>query len=465
MKVLTKFKVKNYLSFSEKPDGKPIEFNMWQGELDGKNSHVVDYRGFKILNFSAIYGANAAGKSNWVKAMSFMQQAVLGHLSIFPGDNFCKTDDANRNKSSYFEVEIVVDGKIYAYGFEILFSEGRYTAEWLFELSPDGNERMIFTRDVDTGKTEWCRDIMQSFARERMLIYAEDIDDRPDALLLRVIGSMKNALCEKEPSLLSMKQCFEWIRDSWNITRPEQPITNYSYILSTGKWRSLERLIRYFDFDIVEVLHKNVEIGKILLGLPEEWRKQIRDNINRIMKAVTLSGNDMKYNSNVIAIRSNSRFYLIIVRHDRSISYQEITFRHKYNNSEYLAAEESDGTMRMLDLLEVFLSDSGRTFVIDELDRCLHPELTYKFVQTFLEQCSGKNKQLIVTTHEIHLLSSNFLRRDEVWFVEKNEYGNTELYSLNRYKSRFDKHLEDAYMEGRYGGVPVFEYGFPEDGN
>ena len=86
-------------------------------------------------------------------------------------------------------------------------------------------------------------------------------------------------------------------------------------------------------------------------------------------------------------------------------------------------SEESDGTVRILDLLEVLLAGEGKTYVIDELDRCLHPSLTYKFVDTFLQLAAQKNIQLIVTTHESRLLDFDLLRRDEIWFVNKRKTG------------------------------------------
>jgi AAA15 family ATPase/GTPase len=118
--------------------------------------------------------------------------------------------------------------------------------------------------------------------------------------------------------------------------------------------------------------------------------------------------------------------------------------------------EESDGTIRLLDLLEILLAGDGKTYIVDELDRCLHPSLTYKFVDTFLEEAAKKNIQLIVTTHESRLMDFDLLRRDEIWFVDKKKNGETDIYSLEEYNERFDKKIDKAYLEGRYGGVPVF---------
>ena len=105
-----------------------------------------------------------------------------------------------------------------------------------------------------------------------------------------------------------------------------------------------------------------------------------------------------------------------------------------------------------MDLLEVLLSGKGKTYVIDELDRCLHPSLTYKFVDTFLQLAEKRAVQLIVTTHESRLLDFDLLRRDEIWFVNKRKSGESDIYSLEEYDTRFDQKIDKAYLEGRYGG-------------
>ena len=127
--------------------------------------------------------------------------------------------------------------------------------------------------------------------------------------------------------------------------------------------------------------------------------------------------------------------------------------------------EESDGTIRLLQLLEILLVNENKTYVIDELDRCLHPMLTYRFMEIFLDLAKKRNVQLIFTTHESRLLNFELFRRDEVWFVNKDENGASEVYSLDEYNERFDKKLDKAYLEGRYGGVPVFDLMFPLKGD
>ena len=137
---------------------------------------------------------------------------------------------------------------------------------------------------------------------------------------------------------------------------------------------------------------------------------------------------------------------------------------HSTDESEFElpASEESDGTRRLLELLPALYQfgiskneyDGDSTFVIDELDRSLHPVLSHAFLKFFLETNHEKSHQLIVTTHETHLLDSDLLRRDEVWFVEKDKTQQSRVYSLLDFKIRKDLRLEKGYLQGRFGGIP-----------
>lgn len=197
---------------------------------------------------------------------------------------------------------------------------------------------------------------------------------------------------------------------------------------------------------------------KVLGHLP----KGIRDDlVSNIEKKVVKMKNDEEESKFGIVMRSNRDFFILDMDKEDEIVCRTIKFSHGKENILFNLSEESDGTVRILDLLEVLLAGEGKTYVIDELDRCLHPSLTYKFVDTFLQLAAQKNIQLIVTTHESRLLDFDLLRRDEIWFVNKRKTGESDIYSLEEYNARFDQKIDKAYLEGRYGGVPVFSTVFP----
>ncbi|MDQ7033693.1 MAG: AAA family ATPase [Anaerolineae bacterium] len=137
----------------------------------------------------------------------------------------------------------------------------------------------------------------------------------------------------------------------------------------------------------------------------------------------------------------------------------KITTAHKVegeDNPIYLeVSEESDGTQRLFDIIPglMDLIDGEKVFIIDELDRSLHPHLTRNILELFLK---GKNNrsQLIVTTHEASLLNLDLLRRDEIWFIEKDRNGKSSAYSLEDFTPRKDKDIRKGYLLGRYGSIP-----------
>jgi hypothetical protein len=127
--------------------------------------------------------------------------------------------------------------------------------------------------------------------------------------------------------------------------------------------------------------------------------------------------------------------------------------------------EESDGTQRLTHLLPALhaMCQKHGLFVIDEIDRSLHPLLAKGFVRAFLQAGAGKGSQLIFTTHDTTFLDLDLLRRDEIWFANKKPpISSTELYSLADYKVRTDLKIDKAYLQGRFEAVPPIEAELPD---
>jgi hypothetical protein len=218
------------------------------------------------------------------------------------------------------------------------------------------------------------------------------------------------------------------------------------------------RIISAFGTGITGFKMVEVPPEKVIEHLPKRVREELAEDLEKKARDIK---NDEKVKKIGIIMRSNRDFFILNIDKEENVICQTIKFSHGKENILFNLSEESDGTVRILDLLEVLLSGEGKTYVIDELDRCLHPSLTYKFVDTFLQLAAQKKIQLIVTTHESRLLDFDLLRRDEVWFVNKRKSGESDIYSLEEYNARFDQKIDKAYLEGRYGGVPVFSTVFP----
>lgn len=164
-------------------------------------------------------------------------------------------------------------------------------------------------------------------------------------------------------------------------------------------------------------------------------------------------------------LRGRDSFYCISGDIDNEPEITTIRTEHNKSFYDFDFNEESDGTRRLFDLLDILLnSNSNRIYIVDELERNLHPKLTYKFIELFINIFKSKNVQLIFTSHEATIMDQELLRRDEIWFVERSNKNNTKIYSLDRFKERYDKKISKAYLEGRYGAIPVFkEFVFEED--
>ncbi len=455
--MLIRFNIKNFLSFSEREDGKSEEFSMIAGKVRNKKEHIYSDDKIKLLKFAAVYGANASGKSNLVKALEFMKQVVLFGLPEGYTDKYCKVIGENKEKESYFELELMLENKYYAYGFEVILNKGKIVSEWLIELTSDNREKVIFTRDIMNGTYEFGGQVNVKGLAEKLDVYAEDIQEDTSALLLSVMNQNKKTLYQQFAQEAVFQNVYMWMQNSLDINYPDGPISDYSYLAETENVEEICRIIAAFGTGITDFQMVEVPVEKVLGYLPKRVQE---DLLAGIEKKVTDMKNEETDGLGII-MRSNRDFFILRIDKEENVICKTIKFSHGKKNILFDLSEESDGTVRVLDLLEVLLSGEGKTYVIDELDRCLHPSLTYKFVDTFLKLAEQKHIQLIVTTHESRLMDFDLLRRDEIWFVNKRKSGESDIYSLEEYNARFDQKIDKAYLEGRYGGVPVFSTVFP----
>ena len=150
---------------------------------------------------------------------------------------------------------------------------------------------------------------------------------------------------------------------------------------------------------------------------------------------------NFSFNSKIASKRCNFKYIV-----------NTLKFKHKNSESSFGTYEESDGTIRILELIDILLSNN-KLFLVDELDSSLHPILVDGLLKIFLK--ANASNQLIITTHELKTLDFDLVRRDEIWFAEKSENGDSKIYSLEEFKdvARFDRKIDKAYMEGRFGAI------------
>jgi len=463
--MLIRFNVKNFLSFSTRSDpetGDTVsnEFSMIPGKVRGKSEHIIENPKQNLLKFAAIYGANASGKSNLIKAIDFMQQTVrTGMVPPNSTEKYTKTRAENSKKPSYFSIEILLDTHCYEYGFEIHLQTGRIISEWLYEIGKENSKR-LFEKESEKEKYLFENDLRNI---PNLEMYAKDMAGS-NILFLSLMNQNKAGFYQNTPNARVLNAVYTWIQQSLDINYPDRPISDYSYLTDISTIPEVSRLISAFGTGIAEITPVEIPVDKMLAGLPPNIKKDITDQMDAVIKAIHISNESnakQKIEKWAALIRSPGQLFTLELDKQAKATAKEIRFRHNDHSFSFDFSEESDGTVRLFDLIEMLVSNKDKTYIIDELDRRLHPCLTYKFVETFLTYAQSRKVQLIVTSHESRLLDFDLLRRDEVWFVDKNLQGESSLYSLEEYNVRFDQKVDKAYLEGRYGGVPVFTALFP----
>lgn len=458
--MLSRFTVGNFCSFD-----KNQTLSLIAGSIQNHKERLYSTKDFKLLKFGSIFGANAAGKSNFIHAMNYAQAAIIvgteNELFEEKKDNYFRLNPENKTKPSYFEFEICIDGEIYAYGFEIIIFQKKITEEWLIKLNKTKDD-IIFSRNSITGTIYFNSNYLNPETSTRMYVYIEDFKNVTNKTFLSEIVSNKSELYKNNEKLDILRRVHEWIY-TLNISYPDTPITGYD-CFSDKNINDLLQAIKTFKTGISKVIPTEISKEQALDKLSPRYRKEIEDSIQRTCPPECDKDNSECKNCG-FRFNSNGRLIFVTFKNREPI-FTEITFEHfGIKDVHFSLAEESDGTQRLLDLLSIlFTQKENSVFVIDEIDRSLHPQLTWKFVENYLHYAKNKNIQLIISTHESHLLNLELLRQDEIFFVEATPTGESLLYPFDRFKERFDKKIEKAYLDGRYGAVPLFDsLYFPPD--
>jgi AAA15 family ATPase/GTPase len=445
--MLIRFRVANFLSYD-----KEQEFCMIPGKATTHSERIIEENGIKLLNFTAIYGANASGKSNLVKAIDFAKKTILlGVKHIKSQSMYCKTNKKNREQDTKFEFEIKINNRNFAYGFFIRLSELKITGEWLFELF-ENDQKNIFSY-YNYGETI-IKDLNEEYFPDTLTefkIYFNDILNMDKSLLLTEI--IKKNKTNEDYAIF--KDVFNWFVEKMIVVFPNSEIEPVSRLFDGNCKLNTLDLLDYFDTGITDYKKVKIDIEDVESSIPKDFSDSLNSEFNeknaKLLKKEILT--------RIYAIKN--RVVQLDYNHEKNkFTAQEILFCHGSNEEAVFPfGEESDGTKRVLQLLSLYnrLNDDI-VIIVDELDRSLHPKMVHKFVETYLKLASeDKDKaQLIITTHESTLMNLKNLRRDEIWFVERDENYASKIYSLDEFKVRNDKDIQKAYLWGRYGAVPLF---------
>lgn len=430
---------------------------MYPGRAHQHQHHIIsggEENDFSVLRTAVIFGKNASGKSNLMKAVSFARNLIVKKISptgAIPVRPF-RLDREYVEKPSKFQFEIRIDGKSYDYGFSV--SRKEIVEEWLFEIKKS-SEKMLFKRTgktIELGKIDYSTGIQESEkitnekqAEQRLTFVGEDT--RHNQLFL-------SATVERNQPYF--RDIYDWFDKSVIIIKPDSKFmgTELLFEQKTDFIESFEKILNQLDTGI-----EGIELQKI--NIEQEFIKAYPyvDDLQSVL-------DELEPGTKALFPMPDQRRFAIKKNKDGSLEGSKMMTKHKMvggKNSEkgefdYFEINwESQGTQRLMDLIPslFLLKQSTCTIFIDEMARSLHPDLTHKLMKVFLEKDDLFKSQLIITSHEDYLLDLELLRRDEIWFMEKNV--DSKLYSLEEFKPRYDKDIRRGYFSGRFGGKPMID--------
>lgn len=443
--MLLRVSVENYKSFDQKEELSFIS----SSKIQANKSHRTKIKQTNILKNAVVYGANASGKSNLVKAISFIKKTLLEGLPVSSTNDFCRNSLENENRESIFELQFTVDDKFYAYGFSAVLSQRIITEEWLYELMQDGSSHNLFLREKDKSPVIGETVNLSTSERNRFSVYAEDFVSHDIQLFLTEMNRGKKY--DAESKLFFFKKTFDWIMNHIVVIYPDIGISNTDAYYSEESLETISHLIKTFDTGVNEIKTKKITVDEMSKMVPKEILFEI---INTLKKQMMISN----YPQVKMTWRINDGFFNIRINKNQEIEITTLVLKHNASLFDFSFEEESDGTKRLFDLIDMLMNKEEDTiFVVDELERSLHPKLTEHFLKLFMEAHSNDKDQLFFTTHEDTIMDQELFRRDEIWFVERDNQNASKIYSLDRFKERYDKKLSKAYLDGRYGAIPVFK--------
>ncbi|WP_457552025.1 AAA family ATPase [Desulfobacula sp.] len=425
--MLLEFQVENYLSFKKNTILSMIASTSTKELPDS----IILMDRYSVLSSVALYGANASGKSNFLRAIQFMKKFIFDSARESQvGDaievNSFKLNSSCENHHSTFEMTFIVHdieyknesrNIVFRYGFQV--SKKRVYSEWLFGRFT-AQESSLFTRVEDDIR------FGEKF-NEGKRVYKAIGKIRETTLFLSLIASIKG---ENAPLTDSIMNWFKRLKDISSIA----DVNNYGITANFMSNSAMkEKIIK--SFCLADICIEDITIEKEpfdIADLPNfikkdfEKRGKIKD-----VHTISVKTQHLKYNEK-----------------NEEIGLETFDFN----------KEESDGSKKFFSLIGPILDalQHGLVLIIDEIDARLHPSLCDVLISLFNSKESNKNNaQLIFATHNTLIMNRKKLRRDQIYFIEKNKYGESDLYSLLDYKKiRNDASYDKDYLLGKYGAVP-----------
>lgn len=426
--MLIEFKFGNFRSFRDE-----AVLSMEAMGLGRLKNCLISYNSMKLIPSVAIYGKNGGGKSNVIRAfwvaVQFIKNAqrTQHENAKIPVKPFL-LNDYSKDEPTFFEFTYVLDNVKYIYGFSA--TKEKIFSEYLYH-SPKGQKATVFTR------TEQKFTFTEEKAKRKLISEAV----APNQLFFSVACTMNDADCMR-----AMKWFREYVffsRDYTDIPKQLLEYSNDKNMLAaiSGYAKAADLGIEKMEFEFKDEEVKDFESEK---NIPEEIRS-----------ALTAFMQNLKENSNISEIGLQKSEV-------RATSYHNGINKNGIKTSFTLdLSDESDGTRKLMSIAPAIESvlNNGGIVLVDELEKELHPMLVNYIVAKFQSKTSNPNgAQLIFTTHNTELLNMELMRKDQLYFADKNRKdGASELYSIGDFSTKTADNIRKGYLAGKYGATPDIE--------
>ena len=411
--MLLEFRVRNFRSFKEEIVMSFAASN--DSQLLEENTASTGIRGIpRAVRSAVVYGANASGKSNLIRAIQLMRGVVLESATLRPDQPYnvqpFRLDEARLNEPTLFEVTLIIDGVRHQYGFE--FTTDRIISEWLL-VYRKAKPQTWFDRRINSKTGEEAFEF-SSYLTGQKRIWQEAT--RPNALFLSVAVQLNSE---------QLKPLYTWFSEAL-------------IVLMDGGHIPFE-----FTTNMIRTNDGEAAVKSIMTSA---------DIAISAIKAVAKKGFMAQVRLDLATGISETS------REERELLVPEFTHKNGGVSANFGYEDESLGTQKLFSLAGPLLDiiKNGKILVIDELDRSLHPLLVRQIVETFHNPVLNQRcAQLLFSTHDTSLLDHELLRRDQIWLTEKRRDQSSSLVPLIDFSPRKNEALERGYLSGRYGGVPI----------
>ena len=417
--MLVNFTVENYRSFKEERT-----FSMEACSIKEHKESVISKGKYNLLPLAVLYGANSSGKSNLIQAIATMWRIIMGSVRLNEGealsyDPFALDENSDSLPTS-FEMQFIIDKALYRYGFE--YNKTEIISEWLYEKRFGEREYELFVRSRDRIELSSTR-FPEGKEKESLT--------NSNRLFLSLVAQLKG----KKSNLI-----LAWFRRCNVLSGIDTDVyggfTNKMFLEHLD---GADEAQEFFKTLQLGFSHFSVERSDI----PKEVLDKAPESIKAELEQALAEG---KVVESITTHKIYDESGLVIGKRDF-----------------YKDQMESEGTKKVIEISGPIFTvlKEGETLIIDELDATLHPLLTRNIVLLFMDPEKNKHgAQLIFATHDTNLLDLEIIRRDQIWFAEKDKVESTDIYSLVEFKDkdgkkiRNDRDIKRDYIRGRYGAIP-----------